>query len=95
LAERLRKAVVQQPFELPDGQRLNVSCSIGFAPYPLGQGGWQAAVDLADQALYRAKARGRNGWCGVLHLKQAGMDTPFASLDEAIEQDLVESLHSS
>ncbi|HEV6964099.1 diguanylate cyclase [Roseateles sp.] len=95
LAERLRQALLQRPFQLPDRQELAVSCSVGFAPYPLGSGGsWQASVELADQALYQAKARGRNGWCGVLRLKPPATEVPSCSLEQAIAQDCVVALHS-
>jgi len=70
LAERMRAAVASAPFDLGEGRSLARTCSIGFAPYPLfvgrpGRPGWETVVDLADQALYRAKASGRNGWVGL------------------------------
>ncbi|HEY8881132.1 MAG TPA: diguanylate cyclase [Roseateles sp.] len=101
LAEKLRKAVDASPVELPDGQSLKVSCSIGFAPYPLvpgapHEGSWQRSVELADQALYEAKARGRNGWFGVGPAATAGADAQAAdgSLQEAIARGALLPLHS-
>ncbi len=69
LAERLRLAIANLPFELPSGPRLSKTCSIGYAAFPLDRNvpsaaGWAAAVDLADQRLYAAKHAGRNRWVG-------------------------------
>ena len=101
LAERLRKAVDVSPVELPDGQSLKVSCSIGFAPYPLvpdtQQGSsWERSLELADQALYEAKARGRNGWFGVgaPPTASAGTQATEGSLHEALACGSLVPLHS-
>ena len=66
LAERIRVAVADEPFELPDGSQLPVTVSIGVAdhsPTPdehdlkvVGE----RLLALADVALYEAKAGGRN-----------------------------------
>ncbi|HEV7768138.1 MAG TPA: two-component regulator propeller domain-containing protein [Thermoanaerobaculia bacterium] len=64
LAEKLRSAVEDHPFVLPDGTTIQRTCSIGFAAWPLQGLSWERAVDLADAALYRAKNGGRNAWAG-------------------------------
>jgi diguanylate cyclase (GGDEF)-like protein len=66
LAERIRIAVADEPFELPDGSRLPVTVSIGVAEHSptleehdlkvVGE----RLLALADVALYEAKAAGRN-----------------------------------
>ncbi len=71
LAERARAAVAGQPFELEVGAPLHVSCSIGFACFPLVPAApraldWDTTLKLADAALYEAKNSGRNAWVGVL-----------------------------
>jgi diguanylate cyclase (GGDEF)-like protein len=55
LAERLRDAVARGDF-----QGVDVTVSIGVARWHRGDGSVSVAVDQADQALYAAKAAGRN-----------------------------------
>ncbi|HMN08339.1 MAG TPA: diguanylate cyclase [Gemmatimonadaceae bacterium] len=60
-AERIRELIEAHPFPLPDGGHLHLTASVGVASYPAP--GLETAEDLlaaADQALYRAKAEGRN-----------------------------------
>jgi diguanylate cyclase (GGDEF)-like protein len=71
LAERARQAVAGEAFVLPDGERLPCTCSLGFACFPLSTSapaavGWSVVASLADAALYRAKAHGRDAWAGVV-----------------------------
>jgi diguanylate cyclase (GGDEF)-like protein/PAS domain S-box-containing protein len=56
--ERLRQAVLQ-PVEL-QGQKYQVSGSVGFASYPKDGGTAETLLMNADAAMYRAKALGRN-----------------------------------
>ena len=66
--QRLFEATVSRPVEMDDQVELEVTCSIGFAELPLLSDeavdmiGWESVVEIADQALYRVKRRGRNGW---------------------------------
>lgn len=58
LAERLRHALSVHSVELADGRRLQFSLSVGIAD---GDGrSLEEALSCADDALYRAKAVGRN-----------------------------------
>ena len=71
LARRILQAVAGGPVALDDGRTLDVTCSVGFAPWPFAPswpmlGGWQQSVDLADRCLYAAKEAGRNAWVGLL-----------------------------
>ncbi len=60
LAERLRAAVAALPFAGPDGRPWPCSVSIGVSP-PFADGtAWERALRQADDALYAAKAGGRN-----------------------------------
>jgi diguanylate cyclase (GGDEF)-like protein len=66
LAEKLRAAVAEHEFVLPDGAVLHRTCSIGVAVWPLPPNvSWDRAVDLADTALYEAKRSGRDRWAAA------------------------------
>lgn len=58
LAEKLRHAI-GQPY-MVDGRELNISCSLGVAVYPDDGDDDLALINGADQAMYRAKAGGRD-----------------------------------
>lgn len=59
-AERLRAAVASNAFRLPDGDAArSVTVSIGVAEAQRGESS-EAVMKRADDALYRAKAEGRN-----------------------------------
>lgn len=70
LAERIRASVEGVPFELGGAESLSVTCSVGFVPFPWGEGAlaavpWQRLMAVADACLYCAKRSGRNRWVGV------------------------------
>jgi diguanylate cyclase (GGDEF)-like protein len=61
--EKIRRAVEEYPF--PNGERQpggRLTVSLGGASFPAHAGEAAELVDLADQALYRAKREGRNCW---------------------------------
>lgn len=67
VAERLRKKVISLPSAAVDGKEVYISISIGVASFdPKGNGETRADVVLrafyakADEAMYRAKTKGRN-----------------------------------
>jgi diguanylate cyclase (GGDEF)-like protein len=60
VAERLRNALLAAPFALETGAALDVTASFGVAAMAPAAGGWSDLVEAADQALYEAKAAGRN-----------------------------------
>jgi len=64
-----------------------VTASIGYAAFPMSEPGvfapgWERAIELADAAMFRAKARGRNRACGV-RLRRA----PDAAAFDAVCKD--------
>jgi diguanylate cyclase (GGDEF)-like protein len=70
LAERMRRAVGERDFVLPDGELLRKTCSIGFACFPFLPAqprllSWSQVVELADQGLYIAKRSGRDAWAAL------------------------------
>ncbi|WP_439101530.1 EAL domain-containing protein [Congregibacter sp.] len=51
------------PFSI-DGQRVQVSASIGICCYPEDGSSSETLLRNADTAMYKAKAAGRSTWCG-------------------------------
>jgi diguanylate cyclase (GGDEF)-like protein len=60
LAERQRAAVEAAPVELPDGQRIELTISIGVAAAGPADAAPADLLLAADRALYEAKDGGRN-----------------------------------
>lgn len=66
VAERIRKAVAEHRFTLPNGEQFGVTLSIGIATYnpehapPAAAMTGDTLIGHADHALYDAKAAGRN-----------------------------------
>jgi diguanylate cyclase (GGDEF)-like protein len=95
IAERLRCAIAGRPFVLDGGQLLSKTASIGFAAFPFSPSErqaltWEQVVEVADQALYRAKHSGRNTWvgfaCGPATNVEAFALQLATSAEEAIEE---------
>lgn len=63
MAERLRERIAGHSFGANDGQSLRLTVSIGTASLSQRETSPQELVIAADQALYRAKAEGRNRVC--------------------------------
>jgi diguanylate cyclase (GGDEF)-like protein/PAS domain S-box-containing protein len=91
LAERAHAAVSSREFDIGDGVQVSRSCSIGFACYPFlpnhpAQLSWSQVVELADQCLYMAKRRGRNGWVGLYGTETAAPEGIFQRLTHDLRQ---------
>jgi len=64
LAERVGTAVSKHPFPLKEAQPgVSVTVSIGLAEFPGNARTMEELIQRADQALYDAKAKGRNQVC--------------------------------
>ncbi len=59
VAERIRRAIAEQPFSLAEGLVVPMTCSLGVAELKPGMS-VHAFVDAADQALLNAKRSGKN-----------------------------------
>lgn len=60
LARRIRLALRKLSFAAPDGTTFRITASFGAAQGVGGETGWKDLVSMADEALYRAKAEGRD-----------------------------------
>ena len=93
VAERVRHAVADREFVLPDGVRLHKTCSIGFACFPFLPSeprmlSWSEVVELADQGLYLAKRSGRNAWAALYSTEQTRADGLFPRLMHHLDEAL-------
>ena len=99
-AERIRAAIERHPFRIASGEILHLTASLGYAHFPFltelpDQFGWEQVVHLADGALYRAKASGRNRAVGLVPggaspaAIAAGLQGSEEGLDAALATDLL------
>jgi diguanylate cyclase (GGDEF)-like protein len=105
LAERICRSVAKSPLLELDGEALSVTCSVGFAPWPIvtsadQPNSWEVSAELADRALYTAKAAGKDGWCGLLAGPKARSEhfeqpTTAMKLSELVERGILQRLSSS
>jgi diguanylate cyclase (GGDEF)-like protein len=89
--ERILDIMASEAFDLGHGVQVRKTCSVGWAPYPWSRGAYEAVcaqetIELADTALYRAKAAGRNQGVGILPGDGAGA-SPQAITLEALQND--------
>jgi two-component system, cell cycle response regulator len=68
IAERTRRSVEGHSFEGSAAQPLHLTCSIGLSTYPLHGRTREALLETSDQAMYRAKSKGRNRVCSASEL---------------------------
>ncbi|TKB43759.1 GGDEF domain-containing protein [Thalassotalea mangrovi] len=70
MAERLCHVIEKTEFLTEAGDRISVTCSIGFVSFPVFKSqpesvSWSKALEIADHCLYAAKHSGRNAWMGA------------------------------
>jgi diguanylate cyclase (GGDEF)-like protein len=68
---RILEVMASEPFDLGHGIVVRKTCSVGWAPFPWCRESHEAicaeeVIELADTALYRAKAWGRNLGVGIV-----------------------------
>jgi diguanylate cyclase (GGDEF)-like protein len=69
--ERILDIMASDAFDLGHGVHVRKTCSVGWASFPWSRRTYEAVcaeevIELADTALYRAKAAGRNQGAGIL-----------------------------
>lgn len=63
IAERIRATVAAARFPVGEGESVSITCSVGYACCPEDATTAQHLLNLADQAMYRGKACGKNSIC--------------------------------
>jgi diguanylate cyclase (GGDEF)-like protein len=81
---RILEVMAAEPFDLGQGITVKKTCSVGWAAYPWSRGAFEAicaeeSIALADAALYRAKALGRNQGVGIVATDAASQKTECPS----------------
>jgi diguanylate cyclase (GGDEF)-like protein len=89
--ERILDVMASEPFDLGHGVRVRKTCSVGWAPFPWSRAAYEAlcaeeTIELADTALYRAKAGGRDQGIGILP-REGAVTTPQSITLEALQSD--------
>jgi diguanylate cyclase (GGDEF)-like protein len=82
---RVLEVMASEPFDLGHGIKVRKTCSVGWAAYPWSRGSFEAicaeeSIALADAALYRAKALGRNQGVGIVATDTAGQNPEAINL---------------
>jgi predicted signal transduction protein with EAL and GGDEF domain len=82
---RILEVIASEPFDLGHGVTVRKTCSVGWSAYPWSRGAYEAicaeeSIALADAALYRAKAFGRNLGVGIVATEAAGQNPEVVDL---------------
>jgi diguanylate cyclase (GGDEF)-like protein len=82
---RVLEVMASEPFDLGHGITVTKTCSVGWAAYPWSRVAFEAicaeeSIALADAALYRAKALGRNQGVGIVATDAAGQNPDAVDL---------------
>ena len=82
---RVLEVIASEPFDLGHGISVTKTCSVGWSAYPWSRGAFEAicaeeSIALADAALYRAKAFGRNQGVGIVATEAASQNPDAVDL---------------
>ncbi len=82
---RVLEVMAAEPFDLGHGISVSKTCSVGWAAYPWSRGAYEAicaeeSIALADAALYKAKALGRNQGVGIVAADAASQNPQAVDL---------------
>jgi len=89
---RVLEVMSSEPFDLGHGITVQKTCSVGWAAYPWCRSAYEAicaeeCIALADAALYRAKARGRNQGIGIVASNEASVRSKAIDLDSLRDEN--------
>lgn len=79
-AEKIRTQIESTEFELSNGNKVSISCTLGFIVYPFFKNleeklTFEQILFLADKALYHGKKNGRNKSVKVISAERLTTDT--------------------
>ncbi len=82
---RVLEVMAEKPFDLGHGISVTKTCSVGWSAFPWSRGAFEAlcaeeTIALADVALYRAKALGRNQGVGIVATDAAAQNPAAVDL---------------
>ncbi len=82
---RVLEVMAAEAFDLGHGISVSKTCSVGWAAYPWSRGAYEAicaeeSIALADAALYKAKALGRNRGVGIVPTDAASQNPEAVDL---------------
>jgi diguanylate cyclase (GGDEF)-like protein len=88
---RILEVMASEAFDLGHGVTVRKTCSVGWAPYPWIREHFETicadeVISLADTALYKAKALGRNQGVGLLP-SDAAVTTPSVIKPGSLQKD--------
>lgn len=96
---QLHEQIGKTPFTLPDGDRMRLSCSMGYSVYPLPLLGgqlisWEISLQLAEMALLQLKRNHQSGVASIMFHQQvdAFEFEDSAHIEEQVEKLLSEGL---
>ena len=84
MAERIRAAIAATVFKTPAGYAAQLSVSAGVASFPLDGSEREALIVAADEALYFAKAAGRNRVCRYSETLKAAIENDASKLEQIL-----------
>jgi len=93
LAERIKQAISEKPYEICNNKSIDLTCTIGSVIYPCLQNSqedvsWNKLVLLADHALYYGKHKQRDCWVCIQSISNR------ENMDIVLSQDLGLSIES-
>lgn len=86
-AERIRKLVEQEAFQLPDGKNISLTISAGVTCYPKCADNSKTMIARADQTLYMAKQQGRNQVALYSELLKSELEQNPKRISELLNED--------
>jgi diguanylate cyclase (GGDEF)-like protein len=90
LAEKIRGNIDLFSFDIGCDKRIKMSCSIGMTKFPFIENNidllsWEQTLNIADLALYAAKANGRNAWVNLFENNVTDHENIYAEINDNLQ----------